>query len=212
MRRPRISMSQSHTFDPASSPGGAGIRRSTHHAHVRPTRSRSMTRRITLTTLLALIAGLALAVPSQAAPKRVVALEWDAVENLLSLGVRPVGGADLGGYRTYVAVGLPGAITDVGKRQEPSIERIAKLRPDLIVVPSNRAGRNLATLRKIATVLVTNPYPGDTGPGAQYNAMVRDFRAIARAVGRTAQGEAVLRATNSRIAGLRRSLRKRSGV
>ena len=171
-----------------------------------------MTRRIAVVLLLAVVGGLTLAAPSQAAPKRVVALEWDALENLLSLGVRPVGAADTGAYRTYVSIAMPGGVADVGKRQEPSLERIAKLRPDLIVVPSNRAGRNLATLRKIATVLVTNPYPGDTGPGAQYNAMVRDFRAIARAVGRTAQGEAVLRATNSKIAGLRRSLRKRSGV
>ena len=171
-----------------------------------------MTRRITLTTLLALIAGLALAVPSQAAPKRVVALEWDAVENLLSLGVRPVGGADLGGYRTYVAVGLPGGITDVGKRHEPSIERIAKLKPDLIVVPNNRAGRNLPTLRKIARVLVTNPYPGDTGNGAQFNAMVRDFRAIANAVAQRARGESVLRGMTSRFSSLRRSIRKRRGT
>jgi iron complex transport system substrate-binding protein len=171
-----------------------------------------MIRSITAATLLALLAGLALATPSQAAPKRVVALEWDALENLLSLGVRPVGAADLGGYRTYVAIGLPGAITDVGKRQEPSIERIAKLKPDLIVVPSNRAGRNLRTLRRIARVLVTNPYPGDTHNGAQWNAMVRDFRAIARAVGQRARGESVLRAMTSRISRLRASLRKRSGT
>jgi len=170
-----------------------------------------MTRRMTFATLLALLAGLAFAAPSQAAPKRVVALEWDALENLLTLGVKPVGAADPGGFRTYVAIGLPGGITDVGRRQEPSIERIAKLRPDLIVVPSNRAGRNLPTLRKIARVLVTNPYPGDTGNGAQWNAMVRDFRAIARAVGQRARGERALRGMTSRISRLRSSIRKRSG-
>ena len=121
-----------------------------------------MNRRISLATLLAVLAGLLLAGPSQAAPKRVVALEWDALENLVSLGVKPVGAADLRGYRTYVAVGLPGGITDVGTRQEPSIERIAKLRPDLIVVPSNRAGRNLRTLRKIARVARHEPLSGRT--------------------------------------------------
>jgi iron complex transport system substrate-binding protein len=171
-----------------------------------------MIRRITAVTLLALFAGLALAAPSQAAPKRVVALEWDALENLLSLGVKPVGAADTGTYRTYVAIGLPGGITDVGKRQEPSIERIARLKPDLIVVPSNRAGRNLRTLRKIARVLVTNPYPGDTSNGAQWGAMVRDFRAIARAVGQRARGEGVLHAMSSRISRLRASIRKRAGT
>jgi ABC-type Fe3+-hydroxamate transport system substrate-binding protein len=167
-----------------------------------------MNRRISLATLLALLAGLLLAGPSQAAPKRVVALEWDALENLVSLGVKPVGAADLRGYRTYVAVGLPGGITDVGTRQEPSIERIARLRPDLIIVPSNRAGRNLRTLRKIARVVVTNPYPGDTGNRAQFNAMVRDYRAIGTAVGRRSKAESVLRAMTGRLATLRRSLRR----
>jgi ABC-type Fe3+-hydroxamate transport system substrate-binding protein len=171
-----------------------------------------MIRSITVTTLLALLAGLALTATSHAAPKRVVALEWDALENLLSLGVKPVGAADTGTYRTYVAIGLPGGITDVGKRQEPSIERIARLKPDLIVVPSNRAGRNLRTLRKISRVLVTNPYPGDTGNGAQWGAMVRDFRAIARAVGQRARGENVLRGMSSRISRLRASIRKRAGT
>jgi len=173
-----------------------------------------MTRRITAAILLALFAGLALAAPSQAAPKRVVALEWDALENLVALGMKPVGAADLRGYRTYVSVGLPGAITDVGSRQEPSIERIAKLRPDLIVVPNNRAGRNLKTLRKIARVLVTNPYPGDTGNGAHFNAMVRDFRVTANAVGRKSRGESVLRGMSSRFGSLRTALRraKRGGI
>ena len=112
--------------------------------------------------------------PSQAAPKRDrragMGRAW---RTSLALGIKPVGGADLRGYRQYVSVGLPGGITDVGTRQEPSIERIASLRPDMIIVPSNRAGRNLRTLRRIARVLVTNPYPGDTGKGAQFNAMVQ---------------------------------------
>lgn len=171
-----------------------------------------MTLRTTVATLLAVIAGLALAAPSQAASKRVVALEWDAIENLLAVGVRPVGGADLGGYRQYVAVRLPGGITDVGKRQEPSIERIARLEPDLIVVPSNRAGRNLSTLRKIARVLVTNPYPGSTSNSAQFNAMLRDFRATANAVGKRSAGEAVIRGMNARISRLRSRIGRRSGT
>jgi ABC-type Fe3+-hydroxamate transport system substrate-binding protein len=127
-----------------------------------------------LAGLLAAALALALAAaPAQAAPKRVVALEWDGVENLVALGVTPVGAADLGDYRTFVSVPIPRGITDVGTRQEPSIERIAKLRPDLIVLPSNRVGRNLSTLRKIAKVLITHPYDGD-----HFDAMVRDFRAL----------------------------------
>jgi ABC-type Fe3+-hydroxamate transport system substrate-binding protein len=166
-----------------------------------------MTRRIVVTALLAAVAGLALAAPSQAAPKRIVALEWDAVENLVSLGVKPVGAADLRGYKQYVAVGLPGGITDVGTRGEPNLERIAKLRPDLIVVPDYRAGRNLKTMRKIARVLVTHPYPGNTGAGAQFDAMVKDFRALGSALDRRSRAESVLRGMSSKLSSLRSRLR-----
>jgi len=58
-----------------------------------------MTRRLILAGVFGTIAVLALAAPSQAAPKRVVTLEYDSLENLLSLGIKPVGAADLRGYR-----------------------------------------------------------------------------------------------------------------
>jgi ABC-type Fe3+-hydroxamate transport system substrate-binding protein len=173
-------------------------------------------RPVLVASLLAALAAALLAPAAHAAPKRIVALEWDAVENLVALGIKPVGAADLRGYRTYVSIGLPGGITDVGRRQEPSIERIAKLKADLIVMPGYRGGASLKTLRKISKVLVTNPYPGDTSGGAQFAAMVRDFRAIGAAVGRRAQAESVLRGMSSSFSSLRACLaragRNRSAV
>jgi iron complex transport system substrate-binding protein len=170
--------------------------------------------RLALLALLAALPALLLAPLAQAAPKRVVALEWDIVENLSALGVKPVGAADLGGYRTYVSIGLPRGITDVGRRQEPSLERIARLKPDLIVVPGYRAGSSLKTLKRIAEVLVTNPYPADTSDGAQFAAMVRDFRALGKAVGKPKRAEAVLRDMSSAFSRLRKRLRgaKRAGT
>jgi iron complex transport system substrate-binding protein len=165
-----------------------------------------MARPVLMASLVAALAAALLAPPAQAAPKRIVALEWDAVENLVALGIKPVGAADLRGYRTYVSIGLPGGITDVGRRQEPSIERIAKLKPDLIVMPGYRGGASLKTLRKISKVLVTNPYPGDTSDGAQFDAMVKDFRAIGTAVGRRARAESVLRGMSSSLSSLRARL------
>jgi len=169
-----------------------------------------MIRRLLPVLLLSSLAAVLVAPAAQAAPKRVVALEWDGLENLRALGVKPVGGADLRGYRTYVSVGLPGGVTDVGTRQEPSLERIAKLKPDLIIVPGYRAGRSMKSLRKIAKVVETNPYPD----GAHFSAMVRDFRAIAKAVGKPKGGEAVLRRMSSTFADLRRRLARanRDGV
>src|SRR5690606_21233751 len=67
--------------------------------------------------------------------QRIVALEWTYVEGLLALGVQPVGIADLGGYAAWVTIGpqLSPDVVSVGTRQEPSIESIAHLQPDLII-------------------------------------------------------------------------------
>lgn len=142
---------------------------------------------------------------ASAAPKRVVAIEWDTVENLHMLGMAPVGAADMKGYDTWVAAPRPRGMKDVGSRQSPSIERIAALKPDLIVVPDYRSTKNLAQLKKIAPVLVTHPYPAS---GSQLNAMVTDFRRLATAVGRKARGEKVLQELSNTLARAKAKLKR----
>lgn len=163
--------------------------------------------------LLAGLAALAFASPASGAAKRVVALEWDALENLSTLGVSAVGAADLAGYKKFVAVKHRGRPTEVGLRQSPSLDRIRRLKPDLIIVPDYRSSRNLAALRKIAPVLVTSPYPSGSGD-AHYNAMLRDYRRIAAAVGRKAQGERVIRKMQRAFSAVKKQLKakKRSGL
>jgi ferric hydroxamate transport system substrate-binding protein len=157
--------------------------------------------------LLAALCATALLAPTtaDAAPKRVVAIEWDTVENLHMLGLAPVGAADMRGYDTWVAAPRPRGMKDVGSRQSPSLERIAALRPDLIVVPDYRSTRNLSQLKRIAPVLVTHPYPAS---GSQFRAMVSDFRRLAAAVGRRARGERVLRQMSATIARAKTRLRR----
>ncbi|MDA0181732.1 iron-siderophore ABC transporter substrate-binding protein, partial [Solirubrobacter phytolaccae] len=166
-------------------------------------KSRKVTLRITaeggktVTKKLTLTRAQGAKATASAAPKRVVAIEWDTVENLHMLGMAPVGAADLKGYDTWVAAPRPKGLKDVGSRQSPSIERIAALKPDLIVVPDYRSTKNLAQLKKIAPVLVTHPYPAS---GSQLNAMITDFRALANAVGRKARGEQVLQELSNTLA------------
>ncbi|WP_320670852.1 iron-siderophore ABC transporter substrate-binding protein [Patulibacter defluvii] len=159
--------------------------------------------------LVTLAATLALAPAANAAATRVVALEWDAVEGLSALGVTPVGIADARGYDAFVRAPRLKGGEDVGLRQAPSLEKIRALRPDLIVVPDYRSTSNLAELRKIATVLVTTPYPAGGGNGAQFQAMVNDFRRIAAAVGKSGEGETVLRRMKQRFAAQKKALRKK---
>ena len=85
----------------------------------------------------------------------VVALEWNTAENLVALGVMPVGVADVDGYGTWVkAEALDESVTDVGTRGEPSIDSIAGLAPDLVVTTSDLPESAIAQIEKFAPVLV----------------------------------------------------------
>lgn len=67
--------------------------------------------------------------------ERVVALEWMHAEVLATLGVMPVGVADVDGYATWDrAEPLDGSVTDVGTRTEPSEDAVLQLDPDLVLV------------------------------------------------------------------------------
>ena len=160
------------------------------------------------TLLMALVVALLVPATANAAPKRVIAIEWDTVENLHVLGMAPVGAADMKGYDTWVAAPRPKGMRDVGSRQSPSIERIAALKPDLIVVPDYRSTKNLQQLKRIAPVLVTHPYPSS---GSQFNAMVTDFRRLAAAVGRKDRGERVLQDLSNSLARAKSKLRSKAG-
>jgi iron complex transport system substrate-binding protein len=85
----------------------------------------------------------------------VVALEWNAVESLVALGVMPVGVADVKGYGDYVvAAPLDEGVTDVGGRGEPSVDAIAGLAPDLVVSTNDLDESVIAQIEEIAPVLV----------------------------------------------------------
>ncbi|KQY46212.1 ABC transporter substrate-binding protein [Cellulomonas sp. Root137] len=69
---------------------------------------------------------------------KVVSLEWGLTENLLTLGVTPVGAADVAGYNTWATVvPLDESTPDVGFRGEPSLDAIAALDPDLVVTTTD---------------------------------------------------------------------------
>jgi ABC-type Fe3+-hydroxamate transport system substrate-binding protein len=124
--------------------------------------------------------------------QRVVALEWTYVEDLLALGVQPIGVADIEGYNDWVKipVALDAGAKDVGLRGEPNLETIATLKPDLIIDLADNAA-NYAELSKIAPVLSFEPYPTDPSL-SQYDEMRETLLKIAAAIGRDAEGQAAL--------------------
>lgn len=134
------------------------------------------------------LGGVELAEPAE----RVVALEWTYAEDLVAVGVQPVGVADVEGYSQWVDAELDPSVTDVGTRQEPSLEAIAALDPDLIIGVQFRHEPILDQLEAIAPTVMFNPYPavGD-GPN-QLEEMVTTFREVGEAVGRSEEAEQTL--------------------
>lgn len=93
-----------------------------------------------------------------AAPKRVVVLDTDKVDTALTLGVKPVGAAragELTGWPTYFGAGATDGITEVGVLDEPDLEGIAALKPDLILGSKFRQEKYYAELSKIAPTVFT---------------------------------------------------------
>lgn len=129
--------------------------------------------------------------------ERVVALEWSYVENVLALGMQPVGIADIEGYKSWVKIPLEldASVVDVGTRQEPNLEAIAALDPDLIITSISRATENHDELSAIAPTLIFDAYPVDGT--THYEEMVNTFTIMGEALSRQTEAEAVLDAMNS---------------
>lgn len=74
-------------------------------------------------------------------PHRIASMDWGLTETLLALGVVPVGVADVAGYRRWFSQpALPSGVVDVGFGDQPNLELLTDLRPDLILITQQFAG------------------------------------------------------------------------
>lgn len=143
-----------------------------------------------------------------AVPERVVALNWSMAENLVELGVEPVGVADTDGYRKWAGrPQLPESVEDVGGRAEPNMERIASLDPDLIVLSTAQTGL-AEKMEKVAPVLFFDAYRRDHDNPEQARAI---FRTLARLFERTDRAEKKLDQLDGRFGELRQRLEDHFG-
>ncbi|MDN4066341.1 MULTISPECIES: ABC transporter substrate-binding protein [Paenibacillus] len=126
-------------------------------------------------------------------PTRIVALEYTYAEDLIALGVQPVGVADVKGYQAWVNTtpGLDANVQDVGTRQEPNLEAIMALDPDLILTSDFRAKDIYDKLADIAPTIAFSPYQDENGVD-QYQEMIDTFNTIADAVGKQEEAKQVL--------------------
>ena len=117
-------------------------------------------------------------------PKRVVVLDTPQLDATAALGIRPVGAT-----RTDVSddlpalAGKPGEIAEVGTIQQPNLEAVAALRPDLILSSTVRHKDLYDELSAIAPSV----FAGTVAEGWKQN-----FVLFADALGRRADAERLL--------------------
>jgi ABC-type Fe3+-hydroxamate transport system substrate-binding protein len=133
-----------------------------------------------------------------AAPaEKIVALEWNTAENLVALGVMPIGVADVEGYGDWVkSETLDDSVTDVGGRGEPSVDAIAGLAPELVLTTTDLSESVIAQIEEFAPVLVVRGADASNPIGQ----MELNLERIATATGREAEGEEVLAAFDAKLA------------
>lgn len=86
-------------------------------------------------------------------PKRVVVTDWTLLQNLIELGITPVGAPEIEQYKRFAVVPkLPDSISDIGLRRAPSFKKIQALKPDIIILGTGQ--KKLAVpLSRIAKVV-----------------------------------------------------------
>ncbi|MCI4135969.1 ABC transporter substrate-binding protein [Bacillus vallismortis] len=119
-------------------------------------------------------------------PKRVVVLELGFIDTLLDLGITPVGVADDNKAKQLINEEVLKNIegyTSVGTRSQPSMEKIASLKPDLIIADTTRHKKIYDQLKKIAPTIALD------NVNADYQDTIDVSLTIAKAVGKEKEME-----------------------
>lgn len=140
---------------------------------------------------------------AEAKPLRIVSLDDGLTETLLMLGVRPVAIADREVWEKWVVEPeLPPEIADVGTLLEPNLEFLQQLAPDIILAIPYLDGIK-PLLERVAPVTTIGIYTED---GRPYQRAVEATRQLARLVGKVAEGEALIAATDASFLAVRQQL------
>ncbi len=127
--------------------------------------------------------------------KRVVALNWSAAEILLSLDVIPVGVTSIKGYKKWQSNTpvMPDSVVELGRREEPSLDLLSQLNPDLIIGYQFRHQRLAPLLSEIAPTYIYQQYGDITQPEFRYFTQQQQVLLdVAARVGKTQQAQQLL--------------------
>ncbi|MFI7364965.1 iron-siderophore ABC transporter substrate-binding protein [Streptomyces sp. NPDC050149] len=131
--------------------------------------------------------------------KRIAVLEWQQVEDALTLCVTPTAVSDAKGYSTWVsAEKLPSGVTDIGTREEPDLDTLYAAKPDLIVVEAFKADdETLVKLEKRGVPVMATL---GANPKDPIGNMKNVFSMIGKATGRTERADQVLKEFDAHLA------------
>lgn len=131
--------------------------------------------------------------------KRIAVLEWQQVEDALTLCVTPTAVSDTKGYSTWVsAEKLPSGVTDIGTREEPDLDTLYAAKPDLIVVEAFDAKDE--TIKKLEKRGVPVMATRGANPKDPIGNMREVFSMIGEATGRTERADQVLEEFDQHLA------------
>ncbi|EPX0539024.1 iron-siderophore ABC transporter substrate-binding protein [Vibrio parahaemolyticus] len=145
------------------------------------------------------------AVAFEQVPQRVVVLNWDILEQVLALDIEPIAAPNLPGYRQWVVNPYaPESIEDIGTRAEPNLEKIASLKPDVILAASPQQDL-IPLLRQIAPVVYL---PNFSQNEAAAQTAIKHFRTLAVLFDKQELAEQKLAKLNNSFKQLRDKIRQ----
>ncbi len=125
-------------------------------------------------------------------PKKVVVLTNEGTEAILSMGIKPIGAVKsftLGDWYDHIKADMEG-VKIVGDENQPNLEMIASLKPDLIIGNKVRQEKVYEQLSAIAPTVFSERLSGDW----QIN-----FKLYAEALNKKAEGDKIIADFEKRI-------------
>ncbi|HEY5877702.1 MAG TPA: iron-siderophore ABC transporter substrate-binding protein [Nakamurella sp.] len=123
--------------------------------------------------------------------ERVAVLEWQQVEDVLTLCVDPVAVADVKGFTLWdTAETLPDGVADVGTRGEPNMDALFATNPDLVIIEAYTPDDEIiAQLAAYGVPVLATKGADAADPIGQ---LKNTFNLIAQATGRLERAEVVV--------------------
>jgi iron complex transport system substrate-binding protein len=133
-------------------------------------------------------------------PKRVVVLDTAALDSAIALGVTPIGKMVFQNPPAYLGDKIQ-AIEVVGLNNDPNLEKVFSLKPDLILGTKIGSERFYGNLSKAAPTVLTE----GSGRSGDWKA---NFQLYATALGRSQQAETLLQKYQQRAATLKQQIQQ----